>query len=58
MLKCPIFIQAKIEMFYKQLADARDTYRAFLKSLDDAAKLEKGKKAKMQMDAQKVTIFA
>ena len=43
-------------MFYKQLSDARDTYRKFLRALDDAAKLDNKKKIKMQTDAQKVNL--
>ena len=49
--------KAKILSFYKQFSDARDTYRSLLKSLDDADKLDKPKKLKIQKDAQKMLDF-
>jgi len=38
--------QAKIESFFRQFSDARDTYRQFMKSLD-RAKVENAKKLKV-----------
>lgn len=52
-----IFKKAKILSFYKQFSDARDTYRSLLKSLDDADKLDKAKKLKIQKEAQKMLEF-
>ena len=43
--------KAKIEVFFKQFIDARNTYKALLVSLDKA-KVDPKKKLKIQKDAQ------
>ena len=48
--------KAKILMFCKQFADAQDTYKQLLKSLD-VAKADSNKKLKIQNEAQKAIAY-